>query len=95
MPRLRLPRCRRAQDQKKYWNELVHLCLFFISPHQLKRADVELMRRLHALVPLVVVIAKSEYVPALEPWGQAAGDEELWQTATAFAPIRPSVTERD
>ena len=51
----------------------MHLCLFFISPHQLKRADVDLMRRLHALVPLVVVIAKSEYATAraIEP---AAGD---------------------
>jgi len=47
-------------DEKKYWNELVHLCLFFISPHRMKRADVELMRRLHQLVPLVVVIAKSD-----------------------------------
>ena len=47
-------------DEKKYYNELVHLCLFFITPHRMKRVDVELMRRLHALVPLVVVIAKSD-----------------------------------
>jgi len=47
-------------DEKKYWNELVHLCLFFVSPHRMKRADVELMTRLHELVPLVVVIAKAD-----------------------------------
>jgi len=53
-------------DEKKYWNELVHLCLFFISPHRMKRADVELMKRLHALVPLVVVIAKSDTMTTAE-----------------------------
>ena len=47
-------------DEKKYWNELVHLCLFFVPPHRMKRADVELMTRLHELVPLVVVIAKAD-----------------------------------
>ena len=47
-------------DEKKYWNELVHLCLFFVSPHRMKRADLELMKRLHRLVPLVVVIAKCD-----------------------------------
>ena len=47
-------------DEKKYWNELVHLCLFFVSPHRMKRTDVELMKRLHELVPLVVVIAKAD-----------------------------------
>ena len=47
-------------DEKKFWNELVHLCIFFITPHRMKRADVALMRRLHTLVPLVVVIAKSD-----------------------------------
>lgn len=53
-------------DEKKYWNELVHLCLFFISPHRMKRADLELMRRLHTLVPLVVVIAKSDTMTRAE-----------------------------
>jgi len=53
-------------DEKKFWNELVHLCLFFISPHRMKRADVELMRRLHTLVPLVVVIAKSDTMTRAE-----------------------------
>jgi septin 7 len=53
-------------DEQKYWNELVHLCLFFISPHMLKRADVELMKRLHRLVPLVVVIAKADTMTADE-----------------------------
>lgn len=46
--------------ERMYWNDLVHLCLFFISPHRMKRADVDLMLRLHSLVPLVVVIAKSD-----------------------------------
>jgi len=55
-------------DEKKYWNGLVHLCLFFISPHRMKRADVELMRRLHALVPVVVVIAKSDTMTTEETW---------------------------
>jgi len=53
-------------DEKKYWNELVHLCLFFISPHRMKRADVDLMKRLHALVPLVVVVAKSDTMTTAE-----------------------------
>lgn len=53
-------------DEQKYWNELVHLCLFFISPHMMKRADVELMKRLHRLVPLVVVIAKADTMTADE-----------------------------
>ena len=38
----------------------VHLCLFFVAPHRMKLADVALMKRLHRLVPLVVVIGKSD-----------------------------------
>lgn len=53
-------------DEKKYWNDLVHMCLFFIPPHRMKRADVDLMKRLHALVPLVVVIAKSDTMKKAE-----------------------------
>jgi len=53
-------------EEKKFWNDLVHLCLFFISPHRMKRADLELMRRLHTLVPLVVVIAKSDTMTKAE-----------------------------
>ena len=31
-------------DERKYWNDLVHLCLFFVPPHRMKRADITLMR---------------------------------------------------
>jgi len=55
-------------EEKKLWNGLVHLCLFFIPPHRMKRADVELMQRLHTLVPLVVVIAKSDTMTTEETW---------------------------
>ena len=53
-------------DEKKYWNELVHMCLFFIPPHRMKRADLDLMKRLHTLLPIVVVIAKSDTMTKAE-----------------------------
>jgi len=46
--------------EKIFFNPLVHACLFFIGPHRMKRDDIELMRQLHKLVPLVVVVAKSD-----------------------------------
>jgi len=58
--------CMPLDDEKKLWNDLVHLCLFFVSPHRMKRADVELMRRLHTLVPLVVVVAKADTMTKAE-----------------------------
>jgi len=47
-------------EEQQCWNELVHVCFFFIAPHELERSDVEYMRRLHRLVPLVVLISKSD-----------------------------------
>ncbi|EOD08331.1 hypothetical protein EMIHUDRAFT_217449 [Emiliania huxleyi CCMP1516] len=39
-----------------------------IPPHRMKRADVELMQRLHTLVPLVVAIAKSDTMTTEETY---------------------------
>lgn len=40
----------------------IHACLYFIQPtgHSLKPLDIEMMRRLHARVNLIPVIAKSD-----------------------------------
>merc|ERR1712164_113358 len=53
-------------DEKRQRNELIHLCLFFIPPHRLKSADLDLMKRLHKRVPLIVVIAKSDTMTVAE-----------------------------
>jgi len=47
-------------DEKVRYNPLVHVCLFFIGPHRMKRNDIDLMRKLHDKVPLVVVVAKAD-----------------------------------
>ena len=36
----------------------VDVCLYFVQPHRLRRADVRYMRQLAALVPVVPVLAK-------------------------------------
>ena len=41
-------------------DELVHVCLYFISAHRLKGVDLEFMRRLNKMVNLVPVIAKAD-----------------------------------
>jgi len=53
-------------DERRLRNDLVHLCLFFIAPHRMKKDDVHLMKMLHHQVPLVVVIAKSDTMTTKE-----------------------------
>ncbi|CAG5045951.1 unnamed protein product [Parnassius apollo] len=46
----------------------VHCCLYFVPPwaHSLRQVDLEMMRRLHRKVNIVVVIAKADSLTVLE-----------------------------
>ncbi|XP_014367194.2 septin-2 isoform X1 [Papilio machaon] len=46
----------------------VHCCLYFVPPwaHSLRQVDVEMMRRLHRKVNIVVVIAKADSLTVME-----------------------------
>lgn len=73
-------------DEKRLRNELIHLCLFFIPAHRLKATDLELMRRLHERVPLVVVIAKSDTmtIPESKKYKEEVSTELQKQGITTF-----------
>lgn len=45
---------------------LVHVCLYFIAPHRLKHIDVAFMRRIHKMVNIVPIIAKSDTMTTKE-----------------------------
>jgi len=41
-------------------DQLVHCCLYFIAPHRIKPVDLMFMKKLHKMVPIIPIIAKSD-----------------------------------
>jgi len=55
-------------NRRNIQDNRVHCCLYFVPPwgHSLRQMDLELMKRLHRKVNLVVVIAKADTLTATE-----------------------------
>lgn len=53
-------------ERMRLEDSLVHVCLYFIAPHRLKHIDVAFMRRIHKLVNIVPIIAKSDTMTTKE-----------------------------
>ena len=51
---------RREPDRLVYDDRMIHCCLYFIAPHRLKHIDIAFMRRIHKMVNIVPIIAKSD-----------------------------------
>lgn len=48
----------------------VDVCLYFISPHRIKSADVDFMTKLSKVVPVLPILAKviqSPHLPGINP----------------------------
>ena len=56
----------RDTERMRLEDPLVHVCLYFIAPHRLKHIDVAFMRRIHKLVNIVPIIAKSDTMTTKE-----------------------------
>ncbi|CAH2015966.1 unnamed protein product [Acanthoscelides obtectus] len=55
-------------NRRNIQDNRVHCCLYFIPPwgHSLRQMDLELMKRLHRKVNIVVVIAKADCLTTAE-----------------------------
>ncbi|XP_025832291.1 septin-5-like, partial [Agrilus planipennis] len=55
-------------NRRNIQDNRVHCCLYFVPPwgHSLRQMDLDLMKRLHRKVNLVVVIAKADCLTSLE-----------------------------
>lgn len=51
---------RRLGPMHKIADPRVDVCLYFISPHRIKSADVEFMAKLSAVVPVLPILAKAD-----------------------------------
>ncbi|KAL1520117.1 hypothetical protein AB1Y20_023589 [Prymnesium parvum] len=56
----------RDVERLRLEDPLVHVCLYFIAPHRLKHIDVAFMRRIHKMVNIVPIIAKSDTMTTKE-----------------------------